>query len=135
MAERFSHKRSIEKCVFQDENDFTLEVSFNPQNSGVYGKGSKVDVQDSQLFHTSNRQSVRVMVSACVTWHRTTNPFFVNKNNVKVYATRYKKHLEKQLLPSIDQMLKHKDWIFIQDVTPSHHSNLVKGFLKGMNKK
>ena len=30
VAERFSHKRSIEKCVFEDENDFTLEVPINP---------------------------------------------------------------------------------------------------------
>ena len=36
LAERFSHKRSVEKCVFQDEKDFTLDVPINLQNSRVY---------------------------------------------------------------------------------------------------
>ena len=35
LAERFSHKRSIEKIAFQDERDFTLEVAINHQNSRV----------------------------------------------------------------------------------------------------
>ena len=35
LAEQFPHKRSIEKCVLQDEKDFTLEVPINPQNSRV----------------------------------------------------------------------------------------------------
>ena len=29
LAERFSHRRNVEKCVFQDERDFTLEVPTN----------------------------------------------------------------------------------------------------------
>ena len=129
LAERFSSKRSIEKIVFQDEKDFTLDVPINHQNSRVYGKGDKIDIQAERLFHKKNRQSVKVMVSACITWHGVTKPFLVNEKNLKVNAQRYKKHLEKQLLPSINGMLKRKDWIFVQDSAPSHRANMVQDFL------
>eukprot|EP00111_Clytia_hemisphaerica_P015309 TCONS_00045177-protein len=99
LAERFSHKRSVEKCVFQDEKDFTLDVLINSQNSRVYSQGKKADVPDKRLYHEKNRQSKKVMVSACVTWHGATKPFFVTNNNVKVNAKRYKTHLQKYLLP------------------------------------
>ena len=46
LAERFSNKRSVEKCVWQDEKDFTLEVPLNHQNSRVYGKNRKGDISD-----------------------------------------------------------------------------------------
>ena len=130
LAERFSNKRSVEKCVFQDEKDFTLDVPINHQNSRVYGKGKKADVSDKRLYHEKNRQSVKVMVSACVTWHGATKPFFVTNNNVKVNAQRYKSHLQKYLLPDIDRVVKRKDWILVQDSAPSHRSNLVQDFLK-----
>ena len=52
LAEKFGKsKRSIERCVWQDEKDFTLEVPFNSQNSCVYSKGKKADVPDANLFH------------------------------------------------------------------------------------
>ena len=64
LAERFSSKRSIEKCVWQDEKDFTLEVPMNHQNSRVYGKTQKRDIADQRLFHNKNRQFKIVMVLA-----------------------------------------------------------------------
>ena len=57
LAERFSNKRSVEKCVWPDEKDFTLEVPLNHQNSRVYGKNRKGDISDDSLFHNTNRQS------------------------------------------------------------------------------
>ena len=33
LAERFPNKRSVEKCVWHDEEDFILEVPLNHQNS------------------------------------------------------------------------------------------------------
>ena len=53
-------------CVWQDEKDFTLEIPFNSQNSRVYGKGKKNDVPNASLSHEKNRQSKKVMVSACL---------------------------------------------------------------------
>ena len=49
--------RLIEKCVFQDEKDFTLKVPTNAQNNRVYCKGNKRDVPVKNLFHQTNRQS------------------------------------------------------------------------------
>ena len=71
LAERFSETRSVEKCVWQDEKDFTLEVPINHQNSRVYGKSLKSDISNDclfVLFHNTNRQSKKVMVSACITF-------------------------------------------------------------------
>ena len=50
LAERFSNKRNVEKCVWQDEKDFTLEVPLNHQNSRAYDKNRKGDISDDQLF-------------------------------------------------------------------------------------
>ena len=55
LADRFSNKRSVEKCVWQDEKDFTLEVPLNHQNSRVYGKNRKGDISDHRLFQNTNR--------------------------------------------------------------------------------
>ena len=129
LAERFSNKRSVEKCVWQDEKDFTLEVPLNHQNSRVYGKNRKGDISDDRLFHNINRQSKKVMVSACITWYGATKPFFVNNKGLKVNAKRYKTLLEKELLSNIESMMKRKDWIFIQDSASSHRANLVQDFL------
>ena len=46
LVERFSNKRSVEKCVWQDEKHFTLELPLNHQNSHVYGKNRKGDISD-----------------------------------------------------------------------------------------
>ena len=65
-----------------------------------------------------------------------TKPIFVNEKGLKVNATRYKKHLEKELFPEIDRLVGNKSWIFIQDSAPSHRSNLVQHFLEEkLNKK
>ena len=41
LAEKFSKKRSIERCIWQDEKDFTMDVPFNAQNNRVYGMDKK----------------------------------------------------------------------------------------------
>ena len=130
LADRFERNpRLVEKCVFQDEKDFPLEVPLNHQNDRVYFQGDKKDVPEENLFHQSNRQSKKVMVSACLTWNGATPPFFVNGSGVKVNAISYKKHLEKKLLPSVSKLFAHEQWIFLQDGAPSHSSNLVQDFM------
>ena len=69
------------------------------------------------------------MVSACITWYGATKMFFVNNKGLKVNAKKYKTHLEKELLPNIESMMKRKDWIFIQDSAPSCRKNLFQDFL------
>ena len=69
MAESFDcNPRLVEKFAYQDEKDFTLEVkSTNIQNNRVYLQGKKDQVPDENLFHQKNKQSIKVMVSACLT--------------------------------------------------------------------
>ena len=120
----------IERVVFQDEKDFTLTIPLNHQNNRVYYKGSKSEIPPKNLFHESKGQSRKVMVSAGLTWYGATNPFFVNDKGLKVDGVSYKKHLKKQLFPSINKVYKRNDWIFVQDSAPSHRSNIVQEFLK-----
>ena len=124
LTEKFSRKRSIERCVWQDENDFTVDVPFNVQNNRVYGMDKKDKIPGNRLFHHGNKQSKKVMVSACKTL------FCVDENGLKVIAKTYKKHLEKQLFPEVDRLMNGTSWVFVQDSVPSHRSNLVQNFLK-----
>ena len=64
LAGRFRKSRSVEKWVGQ-----------HSQNSRVYGFENKHNIQDSLLFHHTNKQSKKVMVSACVTWKGASKPF------------------------------------------------------------
>ena len=85
LKDRFEkNSRMIEKTVWQDEKDFTLEVPVNLQNDRVYSSGKKSDVSDNRLLCTTNRQSKKVMVSAAICWYGVTKPFFVNSNGIKV---------------------------------------------------
>ena len=57
-----------------------------------------------------------VFITSCASWE-------VNKRiiiNIK----------KKQLFPAIKKLIKHDAWIFVQDSTPSHRSNLVQDFLE-----
>ena len=130
LLEKFEkNPRIIERAVFQDESDFPLEIPLNSQNDRVYYKGQKKNVPDENLFHPTNRQSLKVMVSAALTWHGITKPIFVNRQGLKVNAKNYRKHLKNQLFPAINQVYPRENWIFIQDGASSHTSNLVQDFL------
>ena len=49
LAERFGKNRMIEKCVFQDEKDFTLDIPINHQNSRVYGSNLTCNPRKNRL--------------------------------------------------------------------------------------
>ena len=110
LAERIStNLRNIERCVWQDEKDFTLEVPLNPQNSCVYVNGSKNGVDNKRVVHPTNKQSIKLMASACLTWYGATKPFFVNHKGLKVNSKTYKKHLQKELITDIERIEKRRD--------------------------
>ena len=126
LAERFDRNlRLVEKFAYQDEKNFTLEVLTNIPSDIVYFKEKKGQVPDENLFHQKNNQPIKVMVSACLTRNGATKPFFVNGCEVKMNAKIYKRHLQKELLPAVQCLYKHKNWIFVQDNAPLHSSNLV----------
>ena len=122
--------RMIERAVFKDESDFPLQIQMNKQNNRVYSKGKKSDIPVENLCHEGNRQSKKVMVSAALTWHGATKPFFVNSGGIKVNGPNYLQHLKKELFPAVRKVYPREDWIFIQDGAPSHRSNLVQDFLQ-----
>ena len=64
LAEKFERNTCmIEKPVWQDEKDFTLDVPVNLQIDRVLEKGKKSDVPDVTLFASTNKGSRKVMVS------------------------------------------------------------------------
>ena len=66
----------IERAVFQAESDFWLQIATNSQNDPFYFKGQKKDVPNKNLSHQTNRQYIKVMVSAALTWFGVTKPLF-----------------------------------------------------------
>ena len=107
LADRFRKSRSVEKCVWQGEKDFTFDVPLNSQNSRVFGFENKDNIQDNSFSHHTNRQSKKVMVSACVTWKSATKPFFVNEKVSKVNSKPCQKHPEKELLPEVNRIMNN----------------------------
>ena len=123
LEDRFRKSCSVKKCVWQDEKDFTLDVPLNSLNIRAYGFENKDNIQDNPLFYHTNRQSQKVMVSACVTCKGATKSFFVNDEGLKVNSKTYiKKHLKKELLPEVNRI--------IRDSASSHRANIVQDFLK-----
>ena len=59
-------------------SDFSLQIPINSQNDRVYFKDRKEDFPDKNFSHQTNKQSVKVMVSATLTWFGVTKPLFVN---------------------------------------------------------
>ena len=74
-----------------------LQIPINSQNDCVYVKGQRKDVFDKNLSHQTNIQSVKVIVSAALTWFELTKPLFVNKKGIKFNSENYLKHLRKEL--------------------------------------
>ena len=76
LAEKFECNTSmIEKTVWYDEKDFTLDVPINIQNDQVYRKGKISDVPDENLFASTNKMSGKLMVSAAISWYDATKLF------------------------------------------------------------
>ena len=82
LVDRFRKSRSVEKCVQQDEKDLTLDVA--SQNGRIYRFENKDNIRDNCLFHHTNRQLKKVMVSACVMWKDATRPFFLSDKGLNV---------------------------------------------------
>ena len=85
LRERFESNISmIEKMVWQDEKDFTLEVFVNLQNDRVYGKGKKSDTPDQNLVSSKNKVSKKVTFLFYKFFFSKTNLHFstINYNNL-----------------------------------------------------
>ena len=101
LADRFSKCRSVEKSVWKDEKNFTLEVSLNSQNSRVYGFKNKDNIENNRLLYHTNRQSKKGMVSAYVVWKGATKQFFVNDKVLKISSKTKKYTWKKSFFPKL----------------------------------
>ena len=53
----------IERAVFQDESNFSLQIPTNRQNNRVYFRGKKCDVPRENLYHNSKSNTKKHGVS------------------------------------------------------------------------
>ena len=97
---------------------FYFDVPLNYQDSCVYGFEIKDNIQGNRLFHHTNRQSKKIMASACVTWKGATKVFLVNEKGLKFNSKTYKKHLQKEFLPEVNHIMNNNTWILFKIV---HH--------------
>ena len=120
----------VKKIIFTDEKDFTLQVPSNRQNNRLFTKGKKSEVAANRLYHPQNKQSVKLMVSAGVSWNGVTKPFFIDPQKSKVNATYYTNYLRKKLMPACLELYPDNDFYFMQDGASSHTSNLCQDLLQ-----
>ena len=100
LFQRFSI-HSLPRLVFQDKNNFSLEVPTNRQNNRVYFNGRKKDVQLERLYSKGNKFLKKVMVSTVITWKGVSQTFFICGNGIKVNGASYLKHLRDDLIPAV----------------------------------
>ena len=109
LLEKFeTNQRMVESAVFQDESDFPLQIPINSQSDHIHFKDQKKDVLDKNLSHEINRQPVKVMVTAALTWFGVTKPLFDNKKGFKVNAEDYLKNLKKEYFLSLIRSIHEK---------------------------
>ena len=121
---------AVNKIIFTDEKDFTLEVSTNSQNDRFYAKGRKSDVCPNRLYHHRNRFSKKLMVSVGVSWNGKTDIFFIDPQKAKVNRKTYVDFLKTSLLPECRRLYPHNDFVFMQDSAPSHRAKATQNFLR-----
>ena len=95
----------IEKTVWQDEKDFTLDDPVNLHNGRVYRKGKKSDVPDENLFAFTKKMSRNVMISSLITWYGSMKLCFVNENGIKSNKDHYCKHLKNSCFLQLKNLL------------------------------
>ena len=98
LLEKFeASPQMIERAVFQDEfkfeSEFLLQISISSQNDRAYFKGQKKMLLIKNLSHQTNRQSVRVMLSAALISFGVIKPLFVIKIGLNFNIENYCKHL------------------------------------------
>ncbi len=110
------------KVLFSDESKFC--ISFRNQGPGVWRKGGEAHSPSCLKSSVKFPQSVMIwgtMSSAGV------GPLCFLKTNVT--APVYQKNLEHFMLPSADQLFKDADFIFQQDLAPTHTAKSTKSWL------
>ena len=71
----------------------------------VYEKGKRSDASDENLFASTNKMSIKVLISAAITCFSPTKPCFVNENKIKVNKENYCKHLKNSSFLKLKNLL------------------------------
>ena len=127
LDKRFT-KKDVERMIFTDEKDFTIEVARNRQNDVVCGHKKK-EIPVGRLYHETSRFSKKVMVSAGVSMRRKTWIHFIDTSKTKVNSECYIKLLDDNLLPDCRTLYPDNDFIFQQDGALSHTSRITQEHL------
>ena len=128
LDDKYSTK-DVEKMVFTDEKDFTVEIARNRQNDRVYGKRKK-DIPVKRLHHETSRFTKKVMVSAGVSWHGKTRIHVIDTKTTKVNSENYIQLLNRGLLRDCKRLYPDNDFIFQQDGATSHTSRRTQQHLE-----
>ena len=118
----------MERWIFTDEKDFTVEVARNRQNDVVYGHKKK-EIPVGWLYHETSRFSKKVMVSAGVSIRGKTMIHFIDTSKMKVNSECYIKLLDDNFLPDCRALYPDNDFIFQQDGALSHTSRITQEHL------
>lgn len=108
----------LSQLAFQDGKDFTVQVKTNCQNNCVYSKSRNCDAEPRRLFNDGNKFSVKVMVSAAITWKGIIKPFFVREKVPEIDGNLYCEHLQNEMIPWLEEDFPNNDFIFIQETAP-----------------
>lgn len=121
--------QDLERLVFYDEKDLTLDPPLNKMTNRVCGiHGSKRTVSPERLYHSKNRMSRKIMICGAISYRGKSDLIIVDPQKIKLDSTKYQAVLE-DLLPSVRLLYPNDDWIFVQDSAPSHRSHSTQEYL------
>ena len=127
LDKRFT-KKDVERMIFTDEKDFTIEVAQNRQHDVVY-RHKKKEIPVGWLYHEILGFSKKVMVSAGVSIRGKTRIHFIDTSKMKVNSECYIKLLDNNLLPDCHTLYPDNDFIFQQDGALSYTSRITQEHL------
>ena len=81
-------------------------------------------VKECDSTGKKNRQSLKIMVSAGVSWNGVTKPFFINLQIAKVTGSYYINHLKRQMLPACRRLYPNNDYYYVQNGASSLTSHI-----------
>ena len=84
----------------------------------------KVEVLDKRLFYKKESFSKLIMVSAATSKDGKTPIFFVEPN-AKENAKYYSNALSKKIIPEINRLAKHNEYLFMQEGARTHTAKLT----------
>lgn len=111
--------------LYSDEKVFTLEETYNPQNTRIIARTAKeADDMGRSISRVAHPQSIMVWAGVCATGK---TPLVFVKPGAKINKEYYiKEILVKHLLPWSRSHFKGARWTFQQDSAPAHMAKVTQ---------